>query len=420
MRSAGRDLQGFVVLILALVMGGYLLLRNNPLPVSGDRQPTQTPVPTATALRDGAWEQVVQEQLIQGATPLPTLYVPRPIVEPPTPTPDLGASGPVLWASTPTPTRVAARRAPTGIAPTAVAVEAIGPVVRANNDPRRGQFSPPPEQVPLSLDPRDHFWFTRPVDSSANSSQIFWYVYGSDGPTNEWRVHHGIDLPNPVGRDVYAAGPGRVIWAADNYVWIENGRRVESAYTYGNVVIIEHDFGYEGRRLFTLYAHLSVILVEVNQTVQTGDIIGLSGRSGVVSGPHVHFEVRVGSNNYYETRNPILWMAPYHGHGVVAGRVVRASGQPVEDVTVTLLRNGRVVDTTTTYVSPRWFPNQRQWHVNPDDVWRENFAIGDVPAGDYTVAVTIDGVRYTQRVTVHPATTSFVDFSLNIEPTPAG
>jgi murein DD-endopeptidase MepM/ murein hydrolase activator NlpD len=420
MRSAGRDLQGFVVLILALVLGGYLLLRNNPLPVSGDQQPTQTPVPTATALRDGAWEQVVQEQLIQGATPLPTLYLPRPIVEPPTPTPDPDASGPVLWASTPTPTRIAARRAPTGIAPTAVAIEAIGPVIRANNDPRRGQFSPPPEQVPLSLDPRDHFWFTRPVDSSANSSQIFWYVYGSDGPTNEWRVHHGIDLPNPVGRDVYAAGPGRVIWAADNYVWIENGRRVESAYTYGNVVIIEHDFGYEGRRLFTLYAHLSVILVEVNQTVQTGDIIGLSGRSGVVSGPHVHFEVRVGSNNYYETRNPILWMAPYHGHGVVAGRVVRASGQPVEDVTVTLLRNGRVVDTTTTYVSPRWFPNQRQWHVNPDDVWRENFAIGDVPAGDYTIAVTIDGVRYTQRVTVHPATTSFVDFSLNIEPTPAG
>ncbi|MCC7208136.1 MAG: hypothetical protein IT323_12580, partial [Anaerolineae bacterium] len=99
---------------------------------------------------------------------------------------------------------------------------------------------------------------------------------------------------------------------------------------------------------------------------------------------------------------------------------VRENGQPVQDVTVTLYQNGRVVDTTTTYVEARWFAGQARWHVVPDDVWRENFVIGDVPAGDYTVAVSIDGERYTQRVTVHAATTSFVDFSLNIEPTPAG
>ncbi|MCC7206429.1 MAG: peptidoglycan DD-metalloendopeptidase family protein, partial [Anaerolineae bacterium] len=371
MRSTVRDLQGFAVLVLALGLVGFILLRNNPQPVSGgdvQAAATETPAPdlptlpvTAT-LRDRSWEQVVQGDLVNGATPLPT-----PSDTPPgpaaTPTLDPALGGPVVWASTPTPTRFVPQPRTTELAPTAVAVESLGPAIRPNNNPRRGEFSPPPEQVPLSLDPRDHFWFTRPVDSSANSSEIYWYVYGSDGPENEWRVHHGVDLPNTVGQDVYAAGPGRVIWAADNYIWVENGRRVESAYTYGNVVIIEHDFGYEGQRLYTLYAHLSVILVEVNQRVNTGDIIGLSGRSGVVSGPHVHFEVRLGNNNYYQTRNPILWMAPYRGHGVVAGRVVRENGQPVQDVTVTLYQNGRVVDTTTTYVEARWFAGQARWHV---------------------------------------------------------
>jgi murein DD-endopeptidase MepM/ murein hydrolase activator NlpD len=295
--------------------------------------------------------------------------------------------------------------------------------VRRFNDPREGEFSPPPEQVPLSLDPRDHFYFRRPVDASANSSSIFWYVYGSDGPQNAWRVHHGIDLPNPVGKEVRAAAAGRVIWAADNYVWFEEGRRIESAYTYGNVVIIQHDFGFQGKRLYTLYAHLNVILVTAGQRVQSGEIIGLSGRSGVVSGPHVHFEVRVGRNNYYETRNPLLWMAPYANTGVVAGRVVYPNGQFVNDVTVRLVNAaGRTVDTTTTYVNPR-VPGLSNWNVNPDEVWNENFVFGDVPPGEYTIVVSVNGIVQRRSVTVRPATTTFVDFGASempLEPTPAG
>jgi murein DD-endopeptidase MepM/ murein hydrolase activator NlpD len=281
--------------------------------------------------------------------------------------------------------------------------------VVSNNNPREEQFSPPPEIVPLSLDPRDHFWFKRPVDSSANSTSIFWYVYGSDGPQGEWRVHHGIDMPNPIGKAVRAAGPGRVIWAADHYAWREDGI-VDAAYSYGNVVVIEHDFGYEGKRLYTLYAHLSVILVQVNDRVQTGTIVGLSGATGQVSGPHVHFEVRVEKNNYFYTRNPILWMAPYEDHGVIAGRVMYRDGTPVQDAKVSLIqpRTGSVVDTTTTYVHPHQ-PGATQWNVNPDDVWGENFVFGDVPAGNYLVSVSVNGLRLERDVVVHPATTSFID-----------
>src|SRR5262249_45608394 len=149
------------------------------------------------------------------------------------------------------------------------------------------------------------------------------------------------------GKEVRAAGPGVVVWAADHYIWRQNGQIIDEAFSYGNVVIIDHDFGYEGQHLFTLYAHLSVILVKQNDHVSTGDIIGLSGATGEVSGPHVHFEVRVGQNYYYNTRNPILWMAPFLDHGVIAGKIMYTNGAPVEGgaVTLTDANSRRVIDT---------------------------------------------------------------------------
>jgi murein DD-endopeptidase MepM/ murein hydrolase activator NlpD len=218
-------------------------------------------------------------------------------------------------------------------------------------------------------------------------------------------------MPNPVGKPVYAAAAGRVIWAADNYRWIEDGI-VDAAYTYGNVIIIEHDFGYEGQRLYTLYAHLVQILVTPNQRVEAGEVIGLSGQSGVVSGPHVHFEVRVGKNNYGQTRNPVLWMVPYEGYGVIAGRVVYTDGKPVEDVTVALMSQGKIIDTTTTYVILKR-PGVRVWTVNSDEVWKENFAFGDVPPGDYQVVVNFGGLKLSRDITVRPSTTAFAD-TINI------
>ena len=56
---------------------------------------------------------------------------------------------------------------------------------------------------------------------------------------------------------------------------------------YGNLVVIEHPGG-----LYTLYAHLSKILVEQGQTVAAGDQIGEVGQTGVAIGSHLHFEVR--------------------------------------------------------------------------------------------------------------------------------
>ncbi len=89
--------------------------------------------------------------------------------------------------------------------------------------------------------------------------------------------HEGIDISVPEGTTVGAAGDGKVIFAADHGA-------------YGNVVIMQHADNY-----FTVYAHNSKLLVQEGQTVKAGEKIALSGSTGRSSGPHLHFEVRIGA-----------------------------------------------------------------------------------------------------------------------------
>jgi murein DD-endopeptidase MepM/ murein hydrolase activator NlpD len=90
-----------------------------------------------------------------------------------------------------------------------------------------------------------------------------------------YRMHPGLDIPNDVGTAVYASGDGVVRYAG------------HTAGGYGIVVEVNHGFGYT-----TLYAHLSQVLVRPGQRVRRGELIAKCGRSGLVSGPHLHYEVR--------------------------------------------------------------------------------------------------------------------------------
>ncbi len=90
-----------------------------------------------------------------------------------------------------------------------------------------------------------------------------------------YRMHEGIDIMNDVGTNVYASADGVVRYAG----------RTEGG--YGSVVDIDHGYGYS-----TLYAHLSAVLVRPGQSVKRGELIAKCGRSGLVSGPHLHYEVR--------------------------------------------------------------------------------------------------------------------------------
>lgn len=87
------------------------------------------------------------------------------------------------------------------------------------------------------------------------------------------RDHKGLDFTADIGTPIYATGDGVV----------------KIAYfsgTYGNVIFLDHGFGYETR-----YAHLSKFNVTKNQRIKRGDIIGFVGDTGMSKGPHLHYEV---------------------------------------------------------------------------------------------------------------------------------
>jgi hypothetical protein len=146
-----------------------------------------------------------------------------------------------------------------------------------------------------------HFSFQRQIHPPGNTSVDGTYRYASTA--NGTRdPHHGVEFLNKFGTPVYAAADGVVIFA---------GPDKDAVYSpwpnyYGNLVVIEH-----ANNLYTLYAHLSKILVEADKTVVAGEQIGEVGQTGVAIGSHLHFEVRRGDvENYYSTENPELWLIP--------------------------------------------------------------------------------------------------------------
>ena len=88
-------------------------------------------------------------------------------------------------------------------------------------------------------------------------------------------MHEGIDIGVPAGTPIHAAASGRVVYSG----WMGG---------YGNLVAIDH-----GRGLSTAYGHQSSVAVSNGQIVTQGQVIGYVGCTGLCTGSHLHFEVRV-------------------------------------------------------------------------------------------------------------------------------
>lgn len=267
-------------------------------------------------------------------------------------------------------------------------------------------WRPPPYEVPLSLHYDDHYWLARPLPSGSRNFDLEWYPFGNDVQLPElpsFRIHHGIDFPNETGTPVLAAGGGTVVHAG-SFPSPRNGVNY-----YGNTVVIQHDWQWEGEDVFTLYAHTLELFVQVGDYVQPGQLIAGVGSSGEVSGPHLHFEVRIGENNYGSTRNPALWLAPFEGWGTLAGRFVDKNSQMISSASLTLLPLN--VDTAVR--------KQRTYYpsVGSDEIWRENFVFGDLPAGRYRLTIDAnDGLHiYEREIEIFPGQTSFEIISTNFE-----
>ncbi|MDD5468760.1 MAG: peptidoglycan DD-metalloendopeptidase family protein [Anaerolineales bacterium] len=268
-------------------------------------------------------------------------------------------------------------------------------------------WRPPLYPIPWAPTPFDHFFFSRPIAADEINWPLANYRYGGIFFRNV--VHTGVDIPVKTGAPVIAAGSGRVNWAGYG---LYRGLG-DTTDPYGLAVVIRHEFGYQGQTLFTVYGHLSRIDVTVGQHVETGDQLGLSGATGNVTGPHLHFEVRIGRNSFSRSRNPELWLSPPQGWGVLAGRILDVSGRflPREEVRIRSSDTGQ-----------RWVViSYGEGATNPDAYYRENLVIGDLPAGNYSIWLLKQTTEHLD-LRIEPGKVSFFTFrqgyGFNIQPPP--
>jgi len=210
------------------------------------------------------------------------------------------------------------------------------------------------------------------------------YPYGSTAKGTR-DPHHGVEFLNKFGTPVYAAGDGIVIFAGPDKAatyspWIN---------FYGNLIVIEHD-----NDLFSLYAHLSAIEIQLGNKVQVGEKIGEVGQSGVATGSHLHFEVRQGDvEDYFSTANPELWLVPNNEeNGAMAISIVDENDHFL------------FTELTVNYYLDRSQPPAISYYVTTytRDLFtgEENAAVGDLAPGSYRIAMTMNGQVYERWVEV--------------------
>jgi murein DD-endopeptidase MepM/ murein hydrolase activator NlpD len=242
----------------------------------------------------------------------------------------------------------------------------------------------------------DHFYFASPIAANQANTLVSDYRYG--GVAFEDVVHTGVDIPAPRGTPIQAAGPGIVILAG--YGEFQGGYDPKDP--YGLAVTIKHDFGYQNRPLYTIYGHMSEVNVVVGQHVETGDLLGLVGETGRVTGPHLHFEVRIDDNSFFTTRNPELWLVPPLGWGIIAGRMMDTVNQPIYDQQLII---------TDPVHEQNWLAwSYGKTTVNSDPYYQENLVIGDLPEGKYLLRTAFGGMNFSVPIEVHAGLVSYFTF----------
>jgi len=116
--------------------------------------------------------------------------------------------------------------------------------------------------------------------------------------THELKFHDGVDLSGKKGTPIYSTGFGTVI-------------EVKYSKSYGRVIKIQHNDTIE-----TVYAHLDSVFVNVNDTVYQNQKIGTMGNSGLSTGVHLHYEIRV--NN--KPQNPLKFFNFFNDNNLLANK----------------------------------------------------------------------------------------------------
>ena len=133
------------------------------------------------------------------------------------------------------------------------------------------------EQLQKELAYKERMWASRPAIQPLSNEDLT-YLHTTYGMRKHpilgyWREHKGLDFTAPQGSPVYATGDGNIYEA-------------HFSDSYGQVVYIDHGFGFETR-----YAHLTEFIVKTGERVKRGQIIGYVGNTGLSYSTHLHYEV---------------------------------------------------------------------------------------------------------------------------------
>lgn len=228
-----------------------------------------------------------------------------------------------------------------------------------------------------------YFLLGRPVGGAGRKTVDISDRFGSYRSRTQ-DANHGANFLNSTGTPVVAAADGVVVVAGDDsstpYALRTN--------TYGNLVILKHDLQGISQPVYTLYAHLSQVEVKVKDEVKRGQEIGTVGMSGRVTGSTLHFEVRLGENTYQDVRNPELWMELLpdengEPQGALAGQVLDPNGKFVQISNIVLEQLAGPGQPALKTIYLKTYAEKRLMGLSP---WEENFAISDLPAGDYQIS----------------------------------
>lgn len=141
----------------------------------------------------------------------------------------------------------------------------------------------PSQEVQQSPDGGDQIPYGLPLDGWISKEFI-------QDPKSLGGTHPGIDIAAPEGREIRATASGVVKLAGwDDY--------------YGNLIVIDHQNGYE-----TYYGHNSKLALSINEVVKRGEVIALSGNTGRSTAPHLHYEIKkngvaVNPRDYLDGKN---------------------------------------------------------------------------------------------------------------------
>jgi murein DD-endopeptidase MepM/ murein hydrolase activator NlpD len=290
------------------------------------------------------------------------------------------------------------------------------PPTEASPQPEVATQAPPASQPDLTAGCKEEtcistgtFLLGRPVGQGGRNTVDPSNRYGEYQRSTR-SANLGADFLNSTGASVVAAAGGKVIAAGDDS---------QTAYTnrnnvYGNLVILEHNLPGVSNPIYTLYAHLSEVLVNEGDTVEGGQEIGKVGMSGNVSGSTLHFEARVGENSPDAALNPDLWLAPVQGKdgqlsGALAGSIQDEAGNYIEmgNIVLELLAGAGQPAQDQLYIQT--YSDKKMRGRAP---WEESFAVGELVPGTYQVSFWLVNVMHQQVVEVEPGKLTVVRFKV--------